>query len=45
MRRLAAALAVCLLLVACTAAGYRPPPGADLEPVHGQSDGSGGGAM
>ena len=44
--RLAALLLACLALGACAATGYRPPSGADVEPVHGESGGgSGGGSM
>ena len=42
MRTLAATL-ICLVLVGCTAAGYRPGPGANTESVHGESGGGGGG--
>ena len=42
MKALAALLA-CLILAACTQAGYRPAPGANTEPVHGESGGGGGG--
>ncbi|HEU0217018.1 MAG TPA: hypothetical protein VFQ90_10175 [Stellaceae bacterium] len=42
MKLLAAAL-VCFVLAACASPGYRPPPGANTEPVHGESGGGGGG--
>jgi hypothetical protein len=42
-RRLAAVVLACLALGACASAGYRPPPGVDLEPVHGDPGGGGGG--
>jgi outer membrane biogenesis lipoprotein LolB len=38
-----AALLVCLVLAGCAAAGYRPAPAANTEPVHGESGGGGGG--
>jgi len=41
--RIAFVLAVCVAVGGCVAAGYQPPPGADLEPVHGESGGAGGG--
>jgi hypothetical protein len=40
-----AAILVCLVLAGCAGAGYRPPPGANTEPVHGESGGGGGGSM
>ena len=30
------------LMLGCTNMGYRPPPGAIAEPVHGDSGGNGG---
>jgi hypothetical protein len=42
---LAFAILACMAVGGCAAAGYRPPPGADLEPVHGESGGAGGGSM
>jgi hypothetical protein len=41
--KLLAAILACLVLAACANAGYRPAPGANTEPVHGESGGGGGG--
>jgi hypothetical protein len=41
--KLLAAIFACLVLASCITAGYRPAPGADNEPVHGESGGGGGG--
>ena len=37
------ALLAWLALGACASVGYRPPQGANVEPVHGESGGGGGG--
>jgi hypothetical protein len=43
IRRLALALAVCVVVAGCARLGYQPPPGADTEPVRGGPGGGGGG--
>lgn len=41
--RLVLTLALYLLVAGCAELGYRPPPGADTEPVRGGPAGGGGG--
>jgi hypothetical protein len=46
MSRLAVfALLGFLTLAACAGMGYRPPPGDQSGPVHGETGGGGGGSM
>jgi hypothetical protein len=41
--RFTLALLLYLAMAGCVGFGYQPPPGANIEPVHGDSGGGGAG--